>query len=137
MAEHILVPTDGSDRTERAVDRALEMAEDAGGDLHLLHVVDTDRYGEPALSSAELVVTRQEDDGTQLLKRLAARAGRRGVPTTLDQCHGDTVEEVVAAVETDDVDAVVMDRQGFDHGRSTDSVTRQILRTADTEVVLV
>lgn len=137
MGTHILVPTDGSEHAERAFDHALAMADNAGGDLHLLHVVDTQRYGEPALSTAELLVTRQEDAGTQVLKRLANRAKGRSIPTTLEQCHGDPVEQILACIETDDVDTVVMGRQGFDHRHSMGSVAADILERSTIDVVLV
>ena len=137
MGTHILVPTDGSDHAERAFDHALRMADNAGGELHLLHVVDTDRYGEPALSSSELVITEQEDEGSTLLKRLAVLAGQRGVPTSMDQCHGDPVDEILDCIEHDDIDTVVMGRQGFDHRRSLGSVAERVLRQSPAEVVLV
>ena len=137
MTTDVLVPTDGSDRAERAFDHALEMAENDDGTLHLLHVVDTERYGEPALSSSELVVTQREDEGTQLLKRLGARAGRRGVAATMEQCHGDPVARITDCIDAQRVDTVVMDRQGFDQERSTGSVSTTVLRNTDAEIVLV
>jgi len=51
----IVVATDGSDGGDRAVEHALELANRYGAALHAMFVVDTDRYGEPALSTAELV----------------------------------------------------------------------------------
>lgn len=137
MPAHIMVPTDGSDHAERAFDHALRMADNAGGDLHLLHVVDTERYGEPALSTTELVVTQQEDEGTLLLKRLAVRAGHREIPTTLESCHGDPVASIVDRIESDGIDTVVMPRGGFDQERSRRDAASTILRRTDAEVVLI
>lgn len=137
MGTHILVPTDGSEHAERAFDHALSMAEDADGTLHLLHVVDTQRYGEPALSSTELLVTRQEDAGVQVLKGLAARAKRQAIPTTLEQCHGDPVDEILACIDDAGIDTVVMGRQGFDHRYGVGRVAKDVLRDSDAEVVLV
>lgn len=137
MTSKILVPTDGSDRAERAFDHALKLASDDDCELHLLHVVDTERYGEPALSSAELVVAQQEDEGTFLLKRLAVLARQREIPTTIESCHGDPVETIRDRVESDGVGTVVLPRQGFDQERSRADLPSQLLRRTDAEVVLV
>lgn len=137
MGTHILIPTDGSEHAERAFEHALEMAERADADIHLLHVVDTNRYGEPALSSAELLVTRQEDAGTQMLKHLAGRARERSIPATLGQCHGNPADRILACIESEGVDTVVMGRQGFDHRYSMGSVAAEVLERSDAEVVLV
>lgn len=137
MSTHILVPTDGSEHAERAFDHALAMADNAGGDLYLLHVVDTQRYGEPALSSAELLVTRREDAGVQVLKRLANRAKGRSIPTTLEQRHGDPADRILACIESERIDTVVMGRQGFDHRYSMGRVAADVLERSAAEVVLV
>lgn len=42
MYEHILVPTDGSDVAEAAVDHALDLAEKYDAEVHALYVVDID-----------------------------------------------------------------------------------------------
>lgn len=137
MSSHILVPTDGSDSAERAFDHAVEMAEAEDGDLHLLHVVDTERYGEPALSSSELVVTQQEDQGTLLLKRLAILARQREISTTLESCHGDPVETVLDRVDEEGIDTVVMPRGGFDQERARRDAASEILNRTTAEVVLI
>lgn len=103
----------------------------------MLHVVDTERYGEPALSTAELVVTQQEDAGSRLLKRLAGSAGQRDVPTTRERRHGDPLASILERVEAEGIDVVVMARQGFDQERSMRDVATGILQRSDAEVVLV
>ena len=45
MYEHILIPTDGSDTTEHAVDEALEVADRFDATVSTLYVVDTDAIG--------------------------------------------------------------------------------------------
>ena len=41
MFKHILLPTDLSERAERAVDVAIDLAKQAGGTVTLLHVIQT------------------------------------------------------------------------------------------------
>jgi len=137
MYEDILVPTDGSDHAERAFDSALALAEQFDSDLAVLHVVDTSRIGEPALSSAELVVDQREDDGTVLLRGLSRRAAARGVDTDVHNCHGEPSREIRRTATEVDADLVVMGYQGHDHDRTLGTVTAQIVRSCDRPVMLV
>jgi len=137
MHDRILVPTDGSDNAERAFDYALDLAEQSDSDLSLLHVVDTARIGEPALSSAELVVDQREDDGTALLKAMARRASARGVGIESENCHGEPSREIRRHADEIDADLVVMGYQGHDHDRTLGTVTAQVVKACDRPVLLV
>ena len=137
MYDRILVPTDGSDHADRAFDRAVELADRTDATLSLLHVVDTARIGEPALSSAELVVDQREDDGTALLKGLAERAHGRGLETDLHNCHGEPSHEIRQYAAEVDADLVVMGYQGQDHDRTLGTVTAQFVKACDRPVMLV
>lgn len=137
MYDRILVPTDGSDHAERAFDSALDLAEQSDADLSLLHVVDTGRIGEPALSSTELVVGQREDDGTALLKAMAQRAHQRGVDTQSHNCHGEPSREIRRYADEIEADLVVMGYQGEDHDRTLGTVTAQIVKACERPVMLV
>lgn len=136
MHERILVPMGESDAGREAFEHGLTMAEREGADLHLLHVVDTNRYGEPALSSVELVVDAQADAGGEVLRRQAGRAQSHGVDTVAHNCHGDPTSEVLQYVDEHDVDAVVLCRPGRDDG-TVSQVARRSLEhmSVDVEVV--
>jgi nucleotide-binding universal stress UspA family protein len=137
MYDTILVPTDGSDHAEWAFERAVELADRTGSSLSLLHVVDTSRIGEPALSSTELVVDQREDDGTALLKGLAQRAHERGLDTELHNCHGEPSREIRQYADEIDADLVVMGYQGEDHDRTLGTVTAQVVKACERPVMLV
>lgn len=137
MYDTILVPTDGSDHADRAFDRAVELADRTGGRLSLLHVVGTARIGEPALSSAELVVGQREDDGTTLLKGLAERAHRHGLDTDLHNCHGEPSREIRQYADEIGADLVVMGYQGEDHDRTLGTVAAQVVKACERPVMLV
>lgn len=112
MYETILVPIDGSDGGDRAVEHALELSERYDAGIHVLYVVDTSRYGEPALSSTEIVVDALEDEGTALLKDVAERADDHGIEVTLKSCHGAPYVEIIEYADEIDADLVVMGHQG-------------------------
>lgn len=115
MYSTILVPTDGSDSANRAVEHAIELAERFDAALHAMYVVDTNRYGEPALSSAEVVLHELEEDGHRLVSAVADRADNTGITTDTMVCHGRPHEEIIDYADDIDADLIVMGYQGQGH----------------------
>lgn len=108
MTKTILVATDGSADADRAVEIALHRAEREGGVLHALFVVDTRTYGEPALSSLELLIDSEEDHGHEVLDTIERRAAARGVPVVTRCCHGQPAAAIVEYADQADADLVVL-----------------------------
>lgn len=69
MYDTVLVPTDGSEPADRAVDHALTLADRYGAGIHALYCVETHRYGEPALDVH--VLTDLPDATVNVLQREA------------------------------------------------------------------
>ncbi|MFC4357861.1 universal stress protein [Halobium salinum] len=138
MYDTILVPVDGSDPSNRAVEHAFELAERFDAAIHAIHVVDTHRYGEPALSSTELVVDELEARGHDLLEELMDRADNIGVAVEPRVCHGDPADEIVAHADAVDADLVVVGFQGQSHRRPgrLGSVADRVLRSVDRPVLV-
>ena len=137
MYDTILVPTDGSDPANRAVEHALELADRYDADVHAMYCVETHRYGEPALSSAELVLDTLEDRGAAMLEEIADRADNAGIDCTWNVCHGRPWEEVREKADELDADLIVIGYQGQGHTRTDriGSVAERIVRTADRPVL--
>jgi len=123
MYDRVLVGVDDSDDADAAIEYALRAAEQADAELHALFVVDTRRFGEPALSSYELFVDAVEDDGHDLLTEFARRAGERGIDARTRRCHGVPDEEIRAYAADVDVDLAVLGHRGRTHTKSGQFVT--------------
>ncbi|WP_290817179.1 universal stress protein [Halovivax sp.] len=137
MYDTILVPTDGSDPANRAVEHALELADRYDADVHAMYCVETHRYGEPALSSAEIVLDTLEDRGAAMLEEIADRADNAGIDCSWNVCHGRPWEEVREKAAELDADLIVIGYQGQGHTRTDriGSVAERIVRTADRPVL--
>ncbi|MXV64072.1 universal stress protein [Natronorubrum sp. JWXQ-INN-674] len=137
MYDTILVPADGSDPSNRAVEHALELADRYDARVHAMYCVETHRYGEPALSSAEIVLTNLEEQGEAMLRELGDRADNVGVECTWNVCHGRPWEEVQAKGQELDADLIVIGFQGQSHKRTgkIGSVAERVVRTADRPVL--
>jgi nucleotide-binding universal stress UspA family protein len=147
MYDNILVPTDGSDTAESAVDHAIDIAEKYGATIHALYVVDIDATNY-SLGTEQIDRIRRGDvDEMTEVKAEADEATGYVVDRAAE--HGLTVEEHVAAgqparairkfVEDNDVDLVVMGS----HGRSglsrvvLGSVAEKVLRRTRLPVLVV
>ncbi len=137
MYETVLVPVDGSDNSNRATEHALELADRFDSTLHALSVVDVRRYGEPGLSSTEIVVDELEDHGHELVDDFADRADNLGIDVTTRVCHGIPHEEIINYADDVDADAIVMGYQGQTHRQKIGSVTERVVRDGSRPVFTV
>lgn len=145
MYQRILVPTDGSATSEKALTEAIALAKLSGGRIRLLHIVDTlavaavaDGFG---AYSAELLPKLREG-GQEILQREQQRvaAAGVGVDATLDEVvAGRISDRVQAAVAAWPADLIVIGT----HGRRgvqrllLGSDAEQVLRSAAVPVLLV
>jgi len=133
--ERILAPTDGSDPSNRGVDRAVELAEQFGATVHALYVVDQGRAGD-----WDIVVERQEAEGESALDAAAERADAAGVEVEKHLRRGAPAEEILDFVAEADIDVIVMGthgRSGIDRIRHAGSTTERVIRGATIPVLAV
>jgi len=138
MYDAILVPTDGSEGTARAVEHAIELAVRYDAALHTVSVVETDDIGADV----------PEGDVPEELRDVAERA----IDDVVDQAEAadvGTIEARIALgtphraildyIDERDIDIVVMGthgRTGLDQ-RLLGSVTERVVRMADVPVLSV
>ncbi len=137
MYDTILVGTDGSKSADNAVERALDLAEQYGAELRAITVVNTKRYGEPALSSSELVLTELEDRGNQQLTDVREAAEKREITVVTDCFHGQPSDEILRYAETHDCDLIVLGYQGHSHDVTMGSTANRVVNGTDRPVLLI
>jgi nucleotide-binding universal stress UspA family protein len=122
--KRILVPVDGSELAERAVDVAISMAERFEADIWLLFVrKDAARFDKSAESTADLDAIDRELAG--MIQLAQARASERGHTLPKGRLHAEvragTPEQAIVEAATDlRIDLIVMGTHGR-HGL-TDAV---------------
>lgn len=126
----VLVPVDGSDHSERALDHAIDLY--GSGEIVLLNVLDLVEAGYDSSAGGELPGfwgdwhERAEEDAAALFAELA---DGRDVTFDTDVVVGRPARSIVEYAEENDVDAVVMGS----HGR--DGVSRILLGSVAETVV--
>ncbi|MFP8954101.1 universal stress protein [Natrialbaceae archaeon A-arb3/5] len=132
----ILVPTDGSDAAEAALDRALTIAEPTDAIVHVLTVVDTD--GAPLRFDVE-TVHELEESKNRLVDEITAALDGHGVDVTGAVRRGRPAREIVRYAEEHDIDLLVIGRTGQQRVAAAllGSTTDRVVRTASIPVIVV
>ena len=110
MYEHVLCPTDGSARAERAAIEALSLARRFEATLHLLAVIDTSLVDVRALEPRYREVV--EKPAHRALGRIDAVADELDVSTRRSVMQGPPGRAILDYVDDHDVDLVAMGRRG-------------------------
>ncbi|WP_323676098.1 universal stress protein [Halorubellus sp. PRR65] len=147
MYEHVLVPTDGSETAEHAVDEALEVASRFDATVSALYVVDTDSVG-ISLGTEQVDRIRQgrfgemddlESRASDATRFVAERARERGLDVEEHARAGRPASVIADFADDENVDLIVMGS----HGRSglsrvvLGSVTEHVLRETHRSVLVV
>lgn len=135
MYDRILLPTDGSDGTERALEHALALAGTYDATLHVLSVIDDSSIGAATEPSLADLRSRRADAVEEIGDR--ARSADVAVETALRE--GSPHREILEYVDAAAIDMIVMGT----HGRSgvgrvlLGSVAERIVRASPVPVVTV
>jgi nucleotide-binding universal stress UspA family protein len=148
MYDTILVPVDGSEQSERAVDHAIAIAEQFESTVHALYVID-DRYaGRASEAVSELsrnsperneLEQQRKQAGNELTESVLERARERGVDTENAVMSGDPAEIITDYAKAEAIDVIVLGARG----RSAvgkfllGDVAGKVARHATTPVLLV
>lgn len=139
MYDRILIPTDGSDGTDAAVARGLDVAATYGADVHVLYVVDNRPYDGLDLADEEEVERAALRAGQTAVTAVRERAAEAGLDVTQATRTGVPHAEILGYVDDNDVGLVVMGT----HGRTgaelaaVGSTTERILQRSDVPVLTV
>jgi universal stress protein A len=134
--KHILVPTDFSDYSRHAADRALELARVFAARLSVVHVVD---YLPPAFISAQ----SEHTSAPEIIERAAAYLGEWANEAGLGDAEqlvtsGPAGKEIANTAKAKDVDLIVIGTSG-EGGmkRLLGSTTRGVMHDSPCDVLSI
>ncbi|QAU14503.1 universal stress protein (plasmid) [Halorubrum sp. BOL3-1] len=139
MYDTILIPTDGSDGARKAIREGIQLADLTGATVHGLYVIDTRDYNTLPESKWLSLQDELESTGETATEVVESEADARDVDTVTSITRGIPHEEILAYIESNDIDVVVMGT----HGRSgfnrflLGSVTEKVIRQSPVPVHIV
>lgn len=137
MYDHILFPTDGSDRATAAFDHVLNIAAAHNTTVHLLYVADTTQTSTTRIRGE--VVDTLEREGKQIVREAADRAHQRGITTDTEVIQGKPYSTIVDYANSRGLDLIVMPthgRQGLERFL-LGSTTERVIRRSDVPVLTI
>jgi len=118
MINKILVPTDGSERADRAADFAMALAKATGASLLFLNVIDEvpPAYAFELESGAPIDVLAMDElrrqYGEESVNRLKEKAVADGLTATVSVVEGHPWHEILAQAKKESADHIVIGSHG-------------------------
>lgn len=147
----VLVPHDGTEISDRALDKAEEFAEWFKSEIIILHIVD-DRFVPPSatlafisdqatIEDAKVRLIKILKEGAELmLKDRMTKIKEKGINVRFLLAVGSPAEEIVSVAKQEKVDLIIMGSRQLkkiEKLRALGSVTRRVSEIADCPVMIV
>jgi nucleotide-binding universal stress UspA family protein len=140
MYDDILIPTDGSEEVETAIEHALELAETYDATVHALYVVDDSRGGAGLMGAdTESAASELRTMGEEAVGAIATRGREIGLTVRTEVREDLPHEGILDYADDHDIDLLVMSSRGrsgvsrFVFG----SVTERVVRLSGRPVLVV
>lgn len=138
MSYDILIPTDGSEQAEEAVEYGLSLAEAFDGKVHALYVVETKASYIYTVGLSDEEMEEHKEYGREVVTDVVERAKEQGLAGTGVVKTGRVPEEIVDYAEENDIGGIVMGKQG--HGaisRYIGGTAEKVMRMASVPVTVI
>jgi nucleotide-binding universal stress UspA family protein len=140
MYDDILIPTDGSEEVETAIEHAFELAGTYGATVHALYVVDSSRGGAGLMGADTKSATSElRARGEDAVDTIASRGEEAGLTMKTEVREALPHEGILDYADDHDIDILVMSSRGrsgvsrFVFG----SVTERVVRLSGRPVLVV
>lgn len=137
MYNRILVPLDGSQKADKALDVALEVSKNFGCEIQLLSIVHHIHNDADSLSSK--LYEGLSTNAHKIIEAARDRAWNKGLTIKGYVRDGNPKKEICEFAKENDADLIIMGKSGanaFDR-LVLGSTTAYVIRNADTQVLVV
>ncbi|MDR0900092.1 MAG: universal stress protein [Methanobrevibacter sp.] len=130
MFKNIMVPSDGSEASDKASKIAIEIAKKFNSKITAIHVID-----EKTMFPYE----KLEDEGNEILGKIAKMAIDEGIEVSEQLITGDPLRDMKTIAKKANADSIVIST----HGRNklekliVGSVADRVIKTFDIPVILI
>ena len=131
MYDDILVPTDGSEAVDRALEHAVRLATDHDTTVHALYVVDRRITAANSGDLHDEVVADLESQGESAVAAVADAATTAGLDAATHVVHGTPDVEIVAYADEVGADVIVLSPEGKSPRERIESLGSVSDRVAD------
>ena len=138
MYNDVLIATDGSEQSEQSVDHGLDLAEAFDAHVHVVYVVETEATYILSVGLGDDQLAEYREYGEETVSAVADRAAERGLDATGVVSTGAIAEEIDEYAEANDIDLIVMGKQGRGAiEKYLGSTAEKVSRMSDVPVTIV
>ncbi len=140
MHQKILIPTDGSDRVQGAVEYGIDLATECEATVHALYVIETKaHYVFTAAGHDPAEMDEYREYGKRLVEDVVDQAVERGLDGVGAVRSGNVAQEITAYAQERDIDCIVMGAQGRSDVDDylIGGTAEKVIRTAEIPVTTV
>lgn len=142
MYRRILIPTDGSTRSDAAIEMGVNLAKSVGAEVMVLHVVPKiPQYAQLDYSgtSYKAFIEELEKFGEQMLLLVKEKFADSGIKLETKMCKGNPSHEICLEAKEGRYDLIVMGSRGLGEvkGLLMGSVSSKVVKHADCPVLIV
>ena len=113
MFANILVAIDGSEASQHAFDRALEIARAGKASLHAAYIVETGLFSSlPADNTVEIMYNVLQKEGEAVLDKAKTDAAAHGITLSTHLKFGHAGSEVIALADKVKADLIIVGSHG-------------------------
>jgi nucleotide-binding universal stress UspA family protein len=136
----ILIATDGSEHTKKAVEYGIELAKIAEAKLHAVYVVDTAAFASIPMDAAwENMYELLKQEGDEATGYVADRAKSEGIEVERANLEGNPADEIIKYSEQNSINLIVMGtlgKSGLDRFL-LGSIAEKVVRNSKIPVLVV
>ena len=140
LYKKILIATDGSENTKKAVDYGIELARIAEAEVHAVYVLDAGAFATLPMDAAwESMYELIRAEGSEALKHVEDQGMESGVPAQCSILEGHPASEIVLYAQEHEIDLIVMGtlgKTGLDR-ILVGSVATKVVHTSTIPVLIV
>lgn len=114
MIKKILVPVDGSENSDRAVDQAIDLAKKYRAELQLIHVVPVTTALVTGPEALAIDVSKQlESSGERILSAALSKVEGQELEAVTRLEHGQPADKVIEVAKDENFDVIVIGSRGL------------------------
>jgi nucleotide-binding universal stress UspA family protein len=136
---NIVIATDGSDNTQRAISYGIEIAKLSRATVYALHVVDTSSFSQSWTAGREAMYEILRKDGQKATSKIKEYGEASGVEVIEVLLEGHPSNEIIDFAENNNIDLIVMGtlgKTGLDRFLMG-SVAEKVVRNSKVPVLVV
>ncbi|NIU01971.1 MAG: universal stress protein, partial [Nitrosopumilaceae archaeon] len=131
--KNILVPFDDSKNSQRALDKAIQLATDLNGKLTIIHVIS---YHKTVAKIVGPYKGRLVDSVNKFLNQAKKNAEKNKVKSSSKILYGNSAEQILKFMQKNKFDLIVLGRRGTSSitGNSLGSVSNALIQNSNVPV---